>query len=146
MAMISKELKKLSRRELVDIIYQMKKNEEQLQEQIGSLQEELQDKRIRLANAGSIAEAAASITDLLTAAQNTADLYLQEIAALKADTQKQCKEALEEAQKNASRLMTEREVQCASMKIRYEMECDKLEKIREEIRQLEAVKRGYEGT
>lgn len=61
--MISKDLKKLSRRELMDIIYQMKKNEQQLQEEIASLQEALQDKRIRLSTAGSIAEAAASITE-----------------------------------------------------------------------------------
>ena len=32
--MISKELKRLSRRELVDIIYQLKKNEQEMQEEI----------------------------------------------------------------------------------------------------------------
>ena len=55
--MISKELKKLNRRELVDVIYQLKKNEEQMQEQIASLEAELQDRRIHLSVAGSIAEA-----------------------------------------------------------------------------------------
>jgi hypothetical protein len=34
--MVSKELKRLSRRELVDIIYQMKKNEQLLQDEIAS--------------------------------------------------------------------------------------------------------------
>ena len=62
--MINKELKKLSRRELVDIIYQMKKNEQTMQEEIASLQEALQDKRLRLSTAGSISEAAASITNI----------------------------------------------------------------------------------
>lgn len=42
--MISKDLKKLSRRELMDIIYQMKKNEQQMQEEIASLQEALQER------------------------------------------------------------------------------------------------------
>ena len=60
--MISKELKRLSRRELVDIIYQMKKNEQQLEEELASLREEVQDKRLRLSNAGSIAEAAVSVS------------------------------------------------------------------------------------
>ena len=69
--MVSKELKKLSRRELVDIIYQMKKNEQQLHEEIESLQEQLQDKRIRLSVAGSIAEAAVSITNVFSSAQRT---------------------------------------------------------------------------
>ena len=94
--MISKELKKLSRRELVDIIYQMKKNEQQLQEEVAALQEALQDKRIRIEEAGSVAAAALSITDVLGAAQKTADLYLHEIACMKADTEKECARRLEE--------------------------------------------------
>ena len=64
--MISKELKRLSRRELVDIIYQLKKNEQQMQEKIAALEEALQEKRIRVSVAGSIAEAAADITNLFS--------------------------------------------------------------------------------
>ena len=93
--MVSKELKKLSRRELVDIIYQMKKNEQQLQEEVAALQEALQEKRIRIEEAGSVAHAALSITDVLGAAQKTADLYLHEIACMKADTEKECARMLE---------------------------------------------------
>ena len=76
--MISNELKKLNRRELVDIIYQMKKNEQLLQDEIAVLRSELEEKRIRLSEAGSIADAAVSITDVFTAAQSAADLYLHE--------------------------------------------------------------------
>lgn len=93
--MVSKELKKLSRRELVDIIYQMKKNEQQLQEEVAALQEALQEKRIRIEEAGSVADAALSISDVLGAAQKTADLYLHEIACMKADTEKECARMLE---------------------------------------------------
>ena len=67
--MINKELKKLSRRELMDIIYQVKKREQLIQEEIASLQEALQEKRIRLSTAGSIAEAAAPISNVFSAAQ-----------------------------------------------------------------------------
>lgn len=94
--MINKELRKLSRRELVDIIYQLKKNEQQLQEEVASLRQALQEKRIRIAEAGSIAEAAVSITDLLATAQATADLYLQEIASLKEETEKECARRISE--------------------------------------------------
>ena len=82
----SKELKKLSRRELVDIIYQLKKNEQKNQEKIAALEESLREKRIRVSVAGSIAEAAADITQIFAAAQETADLYLGEIAAMKEET------------------------------------------------------------
>ncbi|MBR4283023.1 MAG: hypothetical protein IKT35_04840, partial [Clostridia bacterium] len=41
--MLGKELKHLSRKELVDIIYQLKKNEDEMKEEIESLKKELED-------------------------------------------------------------------------------------------------------
>ena len=102
--MISKELKKLSRRELVDIIYQLKKNEQQMQEKIAALEEALQEKRIRISEAGSIAEAAAAITKVFTAAQEAADLYLQEIACMKEETRQECERMIADAQQTAEKI------------------------------------------
>ena len=109
--MISKELKNLSRRELVDIIYQMKKNEQQLQEEISSLRIALADKRIRLSEAGSIADAAVSIADVLTAAQKTADLYLYEISCMKAETEKECARLIAEAKQTAENIFVDSDKQ-----------------------------------
>ena len=81
--MVSKELRKLNRRDLIDIIYQMKKNEQQMQEQIDALQAELEEKRFRLSQAGSIAEAALAVTNVFSAAQEAADVYLRQIASMK---------------------------------------------------------------
>lgn len=105
--MIGKELKRLSRRELVDIIYQLKKNEQEHREKIEALEEELQDKRIRVSVAGSIAEAATDITRIFSTAQRTADLYLCEIAAMKEETEKECAKMLEEARKQAEIILTD---------------------------------------
>ena len=101
--MVSKELRKLNRRELIDIIYQMKKNEQQMQEQIAALQAELEEKRIRLSQAGSIAEAALAVTNVFSAAQEAADLYLQEISSMKAETERECKKILEQARNAAAK-------------------------------------------
>lgn len=105
--MISKELRKLSRRELVDIIYQLKKNEQEKLEEIAALEEALQEKRIRISVAGSIAEAAVDITQVFANAQRTADLYLYEIAAMKADTEKECAKMLEDAKKQAEIILAD---------------------------------------
>ena len=105
--MIGKELKKLNRRELVDIIYQLKKNEQEKQEQITALEEALQEKRIRISVAGSIAEAAADITQIFSTAQRTADLYLHEIASMKEETQLSCAKMLEDAKKQAEAILAE---------------------------------------
>ena len=105
--MISKELKRLSRRELVDIIYQLKKEEQEKQEKIAALEAALAEKRLRIASAGSVAGAAAEITQLLSTAQATADLYLQEIASMKEDTKKECAQLLAEAQQQADKILAE---------------------------------------
>jgi cell division septum initiation protein DivIVA len=102
--MVSKELRKLNRRELIDIIYQMKKNEQQMQEQIAALQAELEEKRLRLSQTGSIAEAALAVTNIFSAAQEAADLYLQEISAMKAETERECQRILEQTRKAAADL------------------------------------------
>ncbi len=103
--MIGKELKRLSRRELVDIIYQLKKNEQKKQEEIAALEEELQEKRIRISVAGSIAEAAMDITQIFSTAQRTADLYLHEIASIKKETEEACAKKIEEANKQAEMIL-----------------------------------------
>ena len=139
--MISKELKKLSRRELVDIIYQMKKNEQQMQEKITALQEALRDKRIRLSVAGSIAEASATISGVFSAAQMTADLYLHEISCMKEETEKECAKMMEEANSAVAKVFAESEKRYAKLSNRYQTEQQKLQQLREEIQQLEELKK-----
>ena len=138
--MVSKELKKLSRRELIDIIYQLKKNEQQTQEQLAALEEALQDKRIRLSVAGSIAEAATDITQVFATAQRTADLYLHEIAAMKEDAEKECAAMIEEARKQAAEILADGHRQFAELNARYKAEYEKLEQLNIELQLREAEK------
>ena len=127
--MVNKELKRLSRRELVDIIYQMKKNEQQMQEEIAALQEALEDKRIRLSAAGSVAEAAASITEVFSAAQKTADLYLHEIYCMKEETERECAKMIKEAKATVAKTYSDAEKQYAALSARYQMEYKKLQQL-----------------
>ena len=136
--MNNKELKKLSRRELVDLIYLMKKNEQQMQEELDALQQAAQDKRIRLSNAGSIAEAAAGMTQIFSAAQTTADLYLQEIACMKEDAEKECAKMIEDAQNKVNDILREGQQQYENLGACYQAEYQKLLQLRGEIQTLEA--------
>ena len=135
--MISKELKKLNRRELVDVIYQLKKNEEQMQDQIASLEAELQDRRIHLSAAGSVAEAATDITGIFSVAQSTADLYLSEIASMKEDTQRECAKMIEEAKKKVESIMAVGREQYDTLAARYRADYKKWQQLRAEIEKLE---------
>ena len=130
----NKELKRLGRRELVDIIYQMKKNEEQMQDELVAIQEVLQDKRLRISNAGSIANAAVEITQLFSTAQKTADIYLQEITCLKEETERTCKKMIDDANEKVNLIYTEGNKQ-------YDLLEQKKQTLLEEIKKLEQQKR-----
>ena len=135
--MVSNDMKKLSRRELVDIIYQMKKQEQEMQEEIASLQKSLEDKRIRLSAVGSVAEVAADITQVFSAAQKTADLYLYEIECMKADTENKCAEMLEDAKKKAKDILIYGAKKFADLNTCYKVEYEKLQVLRKEVQELE---------
>ena len=132
-----KELKKMGRRELVDIIYQLKKNEQKLQDDIALLQDALQEKRLRFSQVGSVAEAAASITELFSAAQKTADLFLLEISCMKKETEEECAAKIEETKNTVEQLISDSEKQLDDLKQSYQSEYFRLQQLREEIRKLE---------
>lgn len=128
--MINKDLKHLSRRELVDIIYQLKKNEQEMQEKIDSLTHELQDKRIRISMAGSIADAAMSMTNVFSNAQLTADLYLREISCMKEDTEKECAKKIEDAEKKVRAILADGEKRFDVLRAAYKSEYAKWQQLR----------------
>jgi len=142
--MVSKELRKLSRRELIDIIYQMKKNEQQMQEEITSLQKALQEKRIRISKAGSIADAAVSVTNVFSAAQKAADLYLQEISCLKEETEKECAKKIEEANSAVERILSDGKKKYAKLRTLSQSEYTKWQQLRSEVKRLEDKHGQYE--
>lgn len=73
------ELKRLKREQLIDIIYQLQKNHEELQNENLILKKQLEERQIIISEAGSIANAAVEITDIFKNAQDAADLYLREV-------------------------------------------------------------------
>ena len=132
--MVSKELKKLSRRELIEVIYQMKKNEQQLQEKITALEAALEEKRLRISKAGSVAEAAVSVSNVFSAAQEAADLYLREIACMKADAQRECERIIAQARKTASDISAAPEVPPAPVPVVCQSEPSRQREIRQLLR------------
>ena len=135
--MTGKELKKLSRHELVDIIYQLKKNEQQLQKEIASLEAIIEERRIRISMAGSIAEAATNITHVFSTAQMTADLYLHEIACMRADTVKECAKKIEEAEKKVAAILADGEEKFAALNEQYKAAYQTWQQLLAEIQVLE---------
>ena len=77
--MTDKEFKLLSRSQLIDIIYQLQLKQEELTADNEKLSKALADRRLRVSKAGNIAEAALEIHNVMQAAQDAAEHYLEEI-------------------------------------------------------------------
>lgn len=91
--MTDKELRRLSRSELIDIIYELQKQNQQKDAAYQELQNELEKKTLILSEAGSIAEAALQINDVFKAAQAAADQYVLSVEAMSGETEKTIAEA-----------------------------------------------------
>ena len=103
--MTDKEFKRLSRAQLIDIIYQLQLQVDELMEQKQSLENALEDKRLRISKAGNLAEAALEINDCFQNAQSTAAQYLNEIQAMRKETEVQCQQLLAAAQAEAKEIL-----------------------------------------
>ena len=103
--MTDREFKQLGRAQLIDIIYQLQLQVEELTERNHSLEKALEDKRLRIKNAGNIAEAALEINDYFRSAQNAAEQYLNEIKAIRDETESECKQILAEARAKAEKII-----------------------------------------
>jgi hypothetical protein len=137
----TKELKNLSRRELVDIIYLMKKNEKLLQDEIASLRDALQNQEIHLSLAGSIAEAAISVTNVFSSAQASADIYLREIVRMKRDAEIECAKMIDDTKQKTAEMISQRNTQLAILNDQYWRECVKWYKLHQKVQLLEKTSR-----
>lgn len=77
--MTDKELRRLSRMELIQLLLEQAKELERVQQELEETKTALEDQQIRIHNAGSIAEASLQINQVMETAQKAADLYLKNV-------------------------------------------------------------------
>ena len=79
--MRTKDCRQYSRRELIEIIYELERREEKLERKLEKTREKLKNRTMRMERAGSLAEVAAVIAGLFEAADETAAMYLAGVRA-----------------------------------------------------------------
>ena len=77
--MTNKELRKLKRTDLLELLIEQSKEVESLKKRIGELEAELADRRLLIYKSGSIAEAALKLNGVFEAAEAAAQEYLENI-------------------------------------------------------------------
>ena len=105
--MADRELRRMHRAELIEIIYALKQSEDQLKAQNAALTAQLQDRQLRLESAGSIAQAALELNNVFAAAQAAADTLSQ--------ARSEAKRILEQAQADADSLKAQAQQECDAM-------------------------------
>lgn len=111
--MQNKDLRRMSRKDLLEILVEQQKIIEKLELKISEYEEKEESERIVIDNAGSIAEAVVSLSDIFDRAQSVADQYLCEIENLKKrsvqQAQEECDRMIEDAQEKASMIIRDAE-------------------------------------
>ena len=131
--MTEKELRKLGRGDLLDLLLKESRENQALREQLQTAQTALADRTIRMERAGSIAEAALQLNGVFQAAEQACRQYTDNIAQLNqrqeaicAQREKESKEKAEQiladAQKQAEETAAVTRRQCAEMLEKAEAE------------------------
>lgn len=110
--MESKELKKMSRKDMLVILLEQTKRIRELEDELEKANEKLESKKVVFKNAGSLADAALQLSGIFNTAQEAATIYLSNIKELKEkseedieklrnkmlrDTERKCKKREKEA-------------------------------------------------
>ena len=97
-SLTEKDLKKLNRYQLLELLIAQTERANQLQEQLDAVQQQLSEQEISIASMGSIAEAALQLGGVFQAAENAAEIYLNA-------AKEKAKEIEEAANRKAERIV-----------------------------------------
>ena len=118
--MTDKELRRLRRDDLLQILINQQRQNDELNAALAKAREALEEKRIAIEESGSVAEAALKLNGVFEAAQSAADQYLDQMRA-QADAQLakarlDAEEVLRAARTEAERILREARSEAARAK------------------------------
>lgn len=107
--MTEKELRKLNRYQLLEMLLLQTQRADELQKQLEEAQARLDDREIQMTVMGSLAEASVQLSGVFEAAQNAADLYMKGVerkaALLEAEATRKAEAIVAEARQQAQRIL-----------------------------------------
>lgn len=121
--MTEKELRKLSRMDLLELLIQQSKLVEELRGQLREAEAALESRRLAVDKAGSIAEAALKVNGVFEAAQAAGQQYLNNIKELSLRQETICQQMEDDCRLRCQKLLAETEARCEEMERRTEWEC-----------------------
>ena len=108
--MTEKELRRLSRTDLLELLLAQRRENEQLRCVLDQTQAQLADRTIKIDKAGSIAEASLQLSGIFTAAQDSCQYYLDNIRLLSERQSQICQQMEQETKEKCDRMVAEAEL------------------------------------
>lgn len=103
--MANKELKKLNRAELLEILVEQSREIEQLQQELKAVKQQLASREIAIAEAGSIAEAALNLNGVFSAAQAACSQYIDNMKQRSEQQERLCADMERETKEKCARMV-----------------------------------------
>ena len=122
-----KELHKLNRKELLELMLDQSRQLDDLREQLRQAQEQLASRQLLLNKAGSIAEASLQLNRVFEAAQAAAEQYLENVQTLSGRQTEVCQQLVDESQQKADTLLNETQTRCQIMEAETQARCQAME-------------------
>ena len=126
--MTEQELRKLNRRDLLELLVSQGKERDALQAELEETKTALADRQLHIAEMGSIAEAALMVNGVFDTAQKAADQYLENIKQRSEQTDKHCAQLEQEARQKADQLLQEATLAARQLEEDTQRRCQKMEK------------------
>lgn len=109
------ELKRISRKELLELLIEQGQENEEMKASIEELRAKLADRELRLSQVGTLAEASLSLNGVLEAADRAAAQYLEN-----------ARRTADELAADAEECKLQTRAECDRMRLGCEQECDRL--------------------
>ena len=116
--MTDKELRRLSRSDLLELLISQTEENQALKTRVAQLEDQLNDRRIAVAEAGSIAEASLKLNGVFAAAEEAARQYLENIQRIQQEQEASSQSLREKAGQEAEAIR--KEAEAYSQKLRGE--------------------------
>ena len=122
--MTEKEMKKLSRADLLELLIEQSQEVQQLRTWLKQAEEQLASRHLDICDAGSIAEAALRVNGVFEAAEAAAQQYLDNIRNLSQRQEELCLQMERECRENIRQQLEQTEAKCAAMEAETKAKCD----------------------
>ena len=102
-----KKLNRLNRAELLELLLAQTQEAERLQQELEEARQRLEERDLKIREAGNLAQAVLSINQVMEAAQQAAQQYLDNIAAMEEAARAECEQLIAQARLEAEQIRAE---------------------------------------